>query len=389
MKKLISSLFLVFAILLVSSNSVMAAEFRVAKDDGNITVSENEEVKDLYTGGNLVSINADVEGGLFAGGNVVTIKGDVEKHLMVGGGTVMITGDVDGSVHAGGGTVIIDGAIADDLFVGGGTITISNTASIGGDLVVGGGVVNIQGPVVGNVLLGAGQAIIDSKVGGEVKAEVEALELGENAEIIGDITYKAPKEVVMTEGATVSGEINFDQMSAKKDGTSFKNKVNPKFFAKFISVGIFIKLAVTLATALTLIYLFGKFILKTTNESFSNFWTNLGIGFGAMVLTPILAIVLAMTVVGIWLAGLLMIAYVLMISLSMSLASISLGSWLMKKLTKTSKYEVNWKTVVLGVLAMSLAALIPVVGWLVCFSLMLASLGTLYRLFVKELKIKK
>ena len=113
---------------------------------------ETEKVKNLYVGGNLVSISADVEKGLYVGGNVVTVDGDVEDHLFIGGSTVMIRGDVGGTIHAGGGTVVIDGAVTDDLFVGGGTVTISKSASIGGDLIVGGGHGYMEVPFKGKVL---------------------------------------------------------------------------------------------------------------------------------------------------------------------------------------------------------------------------------------------
>jgi hypothetical protein len=391
MKKVIKIILLFLAMVLISTDVILAAEFRIAKDDGdgNITISQEEEVKNLYAGGNIISISADVEKSLYVGGNVVTIDGDIEDNLAVGGGTVMLRGDVGGTVHAGGGTVIIDGAITDDLFIGGGTVTISDTASVGGDLIVGGGVVNIQGPIEGNVLLGAGQATIDSKIGGQVEAEVEKFLLGDNAEVTGDIVYKSPEEMEMADGAVVLGEVKFDQASVKTNPTMPAKALKPKVFVKFASFGLLIKLVVSAVTSLTLVSLFNKWIGQTTKEALTNFWASLGVGFAALLLTPVVGVILMITLIGAWLGALLMAIYSLMILLSLSIASISFGSWLMKLFGQRSKYLVDWKAALLGALAMSLVILVPVVGGLLYFIFMLISLGSLYRLVYRGMIAKK
>lgn len=67
----------------VGADNVLAAEIRIAKDDGNVTVSKGEKVRNLYVGGNLVSINADVEKGLYVGVNVVAVRENVEDNYVV------------------------------------------------------------------------------------------------------------------------------------------------------------------------------------------------------------------------------------------------------------------------------------------------------------------
>ena len=389
MKKVIGIILGLILVLNLNASTIIAAEFRFVGEEENVTVPESEKVKNLYTGGNFVSINADVEKGLYVGGNVVTVDGDVGDHLIIGGSTVMIRGDVGGTIHAGGGSVVIEGAVTDDLFVGGGTVTISESASVGGDLIVGGGVVNILGPVEGDVLLGGGQVIINSSIGGSVKAEVESLELGKKAMINGDIAYKSNKEMTTVEGATVLGETEFTEVSKtevyKAGGETLKSELLPGL----VSMSLLVKLLASITTGLALVYFFNKWVQTLVKEAFANFWTNLGVGFATLASIPVVAIVLLITVVGASLAGLTGIIYILMLLLALPLGTIVLGSWLMKVLWNRDKYIADWKAVVLGVVAIKLLLLIPPIGWLVKLTFMLIGLGSLYRLTYKALVIKK
>jgi len=382
------TIYFVIGIVLVGSfclSSVMAAEFRADKKWGNIFLDKDEKVKNLYTVGNMVSIDSDIEKSLYVGGNVITVNGDIENNLCVGGSTIVIRGDVGDSVHAGGANILIESKIEEDLFIGGGNITISKSASIGGDLIIGGGTVDIQGSVAGNVLLGGGQVVINSKIGGQVDARVDELKLGPQAEITGKLVYKSPKEAFIDEGAKIFGGIDFTELKIKKVSWS---KSKGMLFG-ILTLGFLIKLLMMIAAGLVLVYIFRNMIKWAIKESLSHFWVNLGRGFAALILTPIAAIIILITVIGAWLAGLISLAYILMIFLSLTLANIVFGSWLIKVVKKRDKYLVNWQAVVLGVIVLNIISLIPFVGWLVVFTFMLISLGALYRMVYQNVVLKK
>lgn len=370
-------IFLVLGIILVSFfcvSTVTAAEFQMAKKGKNVIV--DEEVKNLYTAGNIVSINADVEKNLHAAGDVITISGNVENNIYVVGGTVVIKGDVGGTVHVGAGNILIEGEIEDDLFLGGGTVTLTESSLVGGDLIVGAGIIEVKGPVDGNIHMAGGEVFIDSKIGGNVKINAgKELRLGSKAEIVGDLKYSSVKEVVMDEGASVLGETTYKEIKAGGTG--------------ILTLGFLIRLLAIMVVGLVLVYLFRAVTERVIKESLGHFWANLGRGFGALILIPIACIILAVTVIGLWLAGLIGVAYVLMIFLSVVLASIVFGSWLIKVLGKKSKYPVDWKAVVVGAITLNLIVLIPFIGWLVKFVFVLISLGAVFQLVRKNVVLAK
>lgn len=350
------------AILLFSSLSVSAAEF-VFPEKGGGSVTINEELENIYTAGNVVSINANVKKGLHAGAN-----------------TVMVKGDVDGSAHIGGGTVIIDGAIAEDLFVGGGNVDLTGTSSIGGDLVAGAGTITINGPIGGNILLGGGEVFINSKVAGNVKITVDKLELGDNAEIAGNLEYTSKKEIEIDE-SKISGEIIFHQKKTAKAGLF----ANPKIVFGLLTFAFLLKLLGVIAVGLILVYLLKKFTGEVVRESMQKFWPSLGIGFGALVLIPVACIILAISLIGLWVAGILITLYALLIALSSVFASIILGTWLVKLVTKKKEYVIDWKAVVVGMIVMKLLIFIPFIGWLAKFIFFLIGLGALTLWFYRKI----
>ncbi len=384
MRKIIYS-FLGSALILSFGLSAIAADFvEPDKTVGNITISQGEKVKNLYTGGNMVSIDADVSKSLYVGGNIITINGDVENNLFAGGSTVIVRGKVGDSVHVGGGSIVIEGQIEEDLFIGGGNITISKSASVGGDLVVGGGNVNIEAPISGDVLIGGGQVNINSKVGGNVKAMVDELVLGDQAEVRGNVEYKAGRELEMKEGAVVFGEIDFEKIM-----TDVSFVMDPKLLLGLLTLGFLIKFLSTIVVGLVLVYFFRNITKQIIKGSLKNFWPNLGRGFAALILTPVACIILAITVIGLCLAGLIVPLYIFMVLLSLAIASIAFGSWLIKIIKKQSEYKINWQAVVVGVIGLKIVCWVPFVGWLVCLVFMLITLGSLYRLFFRKLVSRK
>ncbi len=349
------------AVMLFSALTVSAAEFVFPTKDGG-SVNITEELKNVYTAGNTVSINANVRGSLHAAGSMVILRGNVS-----------------GTMYAGAGNVIIEGSVGEDLFIGGGSVVLAESSYVGGDLVVGAGQIAIDGPVTGNIIGGAGEMTINSRVSGNVKVEAGNLILGDKAEIIGDLEYTAEKEINL-DRSKISGQVIFNQKESLKAGV-----INPKLLIGLLTLGILLKLLGLIAIGLIFAYLLKKFTQEIVERSLEKFWPNLGIGFAGLILIPVAMIILAISVIGLWLAGILMAFYGLFMALALAIASIILGVWLMKLLTKKKNYVFDWKAVVVGVIGMKILIWIPFIGWLAKLILFLMALGSVIQWFYKKI----
>jgi len=371
----------------VCISGALAADFKTEKKAGSITISEGESLSNLYTGGNVVLINSNIGKDLLTGGRVITVNGDVEDDLWATGQSVIVNGSIGGSVRVGGGDIIITGEVKEDVFAGGGTITIAETASIGGDLFVGGGAIVVDGSVKGDIRFAGKDITINNKVGGKVQGKAgSTITLGNNAEIVGNLNYTSPKEVVIESGGRVLGKTDFTLKEAKA-------KKRSSFFGRNTILGIFtfwflIKILSLIVAGIVLVYVFGKITKTIIEKSLSSFWSNIGIGFIALVMTPVVCLILLISVVGMWLSGITFSIYLFIITLVSLLAKIAFGTWLIKVLKKEKNYKVNWVSVVVGVLGLSILSLLPFVGWAVWLLFMLAGLGTLYRTMFYKVRAK-
>jgi len=218
--------------------------------------------------------------------------------------------------------------------------------------------------------------LVGGTFNGDVEVTAEQVTLSEGAVLNGNFTYKSPNEVDMAEGAVVRGEIVFDQVE-KYDFD--------KYLLKGVLIAKAMKFLIVLVTALILVWLFEKGIRSLVEHSADNFWPSCGRGLIFLVVVPIIAILLLITVLGSFLGGLLGVIYVVHLMFAKVLVGILLGALVVKYFKKAKKVSVDWKVVLLGVFLSEILCLIPLVGWLIMFVLMLAALGSL----VEALKMKR
>ncbi len=375
MKKI--SIFMAVCSLFVGlTATTYAAEFIAPSDDDNskVKTSSTEVHRNLYTAGGSVTISGETKGDLYAAGGTLTIEGPVEQDVVVAGGTVNILGNVGGDVRVFAGTVIISGTVGGDLLGFGGTITTSEKSTIAGDVVVGSGDITIDGPVGGMLMASGGTVTINNKVAGTVKIQCsEQLTFGSKAEVAGAITYYGKKEAIVKDGAKVSSIDYKPYKDGRKDGAARKG------MAGLIGFGFAIKLLAWIISGMLLIGLF-----KTKTQSVVDLINkepgkNLGIGFLVLIVGPIGGLLVLITLVGYYVALLSFLAYLLFFGLSALLASIFIGAWLVKVLTKRPSLSADWQAVLVGVAIMAILALIPVFGWLIVAVLSIIALGALVR----------
>lgn len=371
MKKLAISLATLMLPMFVFASTASAAEFIMPSEgQQDVTVALGETHKNLYIVGNNVRVSGPTMGDLYAAGGKVFIEATVEQDLFIGAGDVTLNFGVGGDVKIGGGNVHINGPIGGDLIVAGGTVTISNTSVIAGDLIMAGGTLELNAPVVGTTRIVGEKVVINSKLEKEVKIEAQELRFGPSAVVFAKVNYKGQSEAVKDTGAQVEN-LQFEKIE-KRDGVS-------KHFAGIATLGFVLKLL----ASFIVIFLLSKLFPKTTSDLVATMvakpWVNLGIGFLALVVTPIASIFLLFLFVGYMIAFVAFLAYIVLLVMAMFGAALFAGSLLIKLLTKKPDYPLDWQAIAIGVVALAILKFIPVLGWLACLGLFLIAFGAMVR----------
>lgn len=354
-----------------------AAEFRGGDQP---SVRQDEKItNDVYMGGQSVTSAGAITGDLIAGGATIIVTGDVSGDVALGGGNINLLSNVGDDVRVGGGTVVIQGKIGGDLVAGGGTVTLGG-AGVLGDATIGAGTVHIDAPITGNALIGGGEVYINAPITGNVKIDADKVTLGSGAVITGTLTYKSKTELTKEPGATVNGEVTFTPRADKKEHA-------PKMALAAIFGALAIwKFFALLTSAFVIGMLLKRYALETVQLSVGRPWYELGRGLLVLVVTPVISIILMVTLVGIPFGILGFIAFFAMMMFAWIMAAIILGSVVYKYITKAEMFEVSWKTILLGVVLFTLVGFVPFIGWLANMLLVLIALGASTGLKLQVLK---
>lgn len=369
MKK-IFSVFTFFLLLIFATSPLFSlAHAADVRSENIITILKDEKgISDLYLFGNSIAVEAPVRNDLVAAGRDIIIDNNVSGNILAAGGTLRIGGDSGGSARVAGGNVVIDGNIGRDLLVAGGSVTITKTATVAGDLLIAGGELIIQGNVNGKAVINGGKVRIEGVIGKQVEGNIGQLFIGRKAVIGGNLTYASPEKATVEKGSVIKGAQHYTHVEQPKN--------EPKKFGAIFEAFSLYKLIGDILVSIALIFFLGKFIQTFVDQVMIGPFRSIAWGFAFLLLTPLISLFLLVLI----LPGVAaFISYFLIVVFAVYLAKVFTG-WIILRWWYTRRggaYVLDWKSGVAGPMALFIAALIPVIGWLFVALLYLTAIGAL------------
>ena len=312
----------------VSSDDVYGAA------DGTLNSSRSVR-HSLFLAGNDVTSNDVVDGINFIAGNLVNFAGSAEYAAVAGN------------------TIKISGSIERDLFAAGNSIELGEDAYLGRDVYAAASIVTVKTNLYGNVFLGGSRIVL------------------ENVTITGDLNVAAD-EIVIKGKSAVAGTFNHND-NAKITGlenlsagqtTTYAGGDTEVSFATSFSDKLLSFLSGLLLTVV-LIALMPKFAKKLLDTfRWSTSWKHLALGLALLVVVPVAAIFVAITILGLQLGLLTLGLYFTFICVASSVTGGIVGDQLATAVFKKPKMNLYAKYV-LGFTVLFVLSLIPVVGGLV------------------------
>lgn len=362
MKKLILiSILLIMCI----SISVFAAEKME-----NIVISKDETRTGIVTlAGETIVNDGTIDDDFIAAGQSVTNNGHVNGDIIVAGRTLSLVGNTRGNIRAAGYEIALKGITARNVTIAANTISIDKSAVIYGTTMAAANTVTVSGTLNKPLYVAGENVIIDGVVAGDVQVEARTLTVLPGAKISGNLSYAsdnaanvAPGTVVGT--VTKKAPVIKAKQPAKKAGFSIAN-----IFSKLLWI------AGSFLLGALLIRIFGMFFKDTPGTIRDSWLKYLGIGILALIIIPVAFIILLVTVVGIPIAITSIIGYILLIFLAKIPVSIFIGDLILKDKNIYLK-------LLAGLSILGLVYLIPYLGGLAGFVVMLTGLGLLvYNIF--------
>jgi cytoskeletal protein CcmA (bactofilin family) len=357
---------LVVLILALTPTPAAAADIRSAD---NITVGTTETIDDdLYAVGNNIAINGTIDGDLFAAGQNISVDGNVTGDVFAAGNAITIRGRVGGSVRAAGQSLFVDGTIADDLFFGGNTAELTTNSRVGRDALIAAATTTLSGQIARDLQLGSTNAKIDGGIGGSVLAQVERLQLTDRATVGGDLTYTSANEAQIANTTSVKGTI---VRETPQGGEQTPVAQGPAALVLDWLKG----LIGLLILGILVVFFFPGFSRRAGEALVRSPWMTLAIGALVLIGLPILAVLFFAVgaLIGGWWIGFVVLAlFVVVLALGIPVAAVGVGGAILRM---TRRPVPVWLALLIGLVALLLVALIPILGGIVIFCAILFGMG--------------
>jgi cytoskeletal protein CcmA (bactofilin family) len=366
-------------ILLVSLLVIFIAAPALAFDlrqGESVTVSSGEVVNDdLYIAGGDIVIDGTLNGDIFAIGRSITVNGRVDGGVSFGGQTATINGEITNGLRFGGQSIVVNGRIGRDLVVGCSQLSVLSTGQIDGDLVFGAATVQVSGSI-GDSILGAGSEVtLSNGVGGDITLNAERLTITSTANIDGNIKYTSLNEASIQSGAIISGEMSHF-IPERPD----RGKIDNGIIAGIAGIAVLWRILSYLmifVIGLILILIAKKRLTLMQSVVQKNPWQTLGWGALILIATPIAAIIIMITVIGLPLGIISLLLWGIALYLSQIPVALLLGRLILRQNRKLDSTGIVIGALALGLLVLIILRLIPIIGWIVGLLVIVFGLGTL------------
>jgi hypothetical protein len=336
----------------------------------------------LFGTGNSVQLDAPRD--LLAAGSTLILDGTVAQDAHVVGFDVDVGAATGGDLYGFGFSIGVRGPVSGDLTASGMSLHTSTDAVVSGNARLAGRTVIIDGPILGALAAAGAEVILNAEISGDVLVTAETITFGPKAKIGGILTYSTPEKMEIPERVIAADRVRFkvyeqtEMMRQTRDmWRDWDYSVTPSFFTLFsgflVTLGFFVVIgALFLALLPRQVHRLQQSIDARPGRSLLTGVIGLSMLFG---LVPISAL----TIVGIPLVPIVLIATVAVWTLGYVLGAYALAMRVMRAFGAATDptMPVRLFALVIGVTLVALMNFIPVLGWMANFALVLAGIGAM------------
>jgi len=357
-------LYLMIPVLLSS----FAASVLWAQEAGETVILRGIVDDDLYAAGRIVDIQAEVRGDVVVAGQDVSIEQSVQGDVIAAGETVDIRATVADDVRAVGRRVTITGAVGDHIVAAGETIRVHSSSTIGGWAWFAGQRIDVAGNI-GRELKAAGEHItVAGEVGGDAVLVADRIEILSGAHIQGQLIYHSPNKPQVHDNARIEGGMVERPMPfVEEPGVAEQAGVALVFGISLMVAG------------LVYFLVFPQFSVAAACMIGSDPWKSVALGLALLVTVPFVIFLLLITVIGHLLALVLLAAYLVFLLAGFLTGVFYVADSGLHMIGKRKAISRGLRSVgiIATIMVLGILQLIPLLGVLIIFLLLLFGLGAL------------
>jgi hypothetical protein len=329
------------------------------------------EHENLWAAGATVAVRGSVKNDVRAAGAEVDVDAVVGRDTWAAGAIVAIAGESKRNLYAAGARVNVDARIGGKLSVAGARVLIGPRTEVAGATRVAGADVVFAGTSRGPAEFYGDSVQIDGRIMGDLRVRARSVSLAKGAVVDGNAVFETLDEPQIDVGATVRGR----QTVTIPMRTSIDRR------SIFVGLGAAVLFGVGAGFVLGLIMLLAArpFVERAIDAMWTVPVRSAFVGLGVLVLVPIVAALIMVTIVGIPIGLLILLAFPLAVAVGFVLAAFGLSDRLMNRDRVERSFGGRLLLLIVGLIILAVVGLIPVLGFVVGVLALLIGLGAFWR----------
>ncbi len=350
--------------------SAFADEDVLTKENNVIVLPAGQVYNGNYFAmGSSVEISGTVNGDVYVLAEQAVIDGVVNGDVLGCVGSMDISGKVNQNCRIAAGQILISGQIGRNVTALAGNLQLLSSALVGGGLVATAGNVDVAANIGSDATIIASNFRLSSHIKNNLQAYVGQMRITSRSVIGGNVDYRSSSEAWIDPGATIAGQVIYHPSFVHKyvQGTWIRGLlIGSKVLATLMNF------IYTLAVGFILIKLFHKNLEAALQAIKWHPLKSLGIGIILLILLPLAAFILLMTILGAPFALTLMAANIIGFYTAKVYSIFWVSNWLFGKVGfKHNRMPAFF----CGTILYFCLTAIPVFGMLMAFVAMLLGLG--------------
>ncbi|HKW87465.1 MAG TPA: hypothetical protein VJN21_01775 [Candidatus Acidoferrales bacterium] len=352
--------------LAASPGAASAAEvFKGTPANPSYTLPAGKTINnDLYVFAESARIEGTVNGDVITFCHDVEIGGHVTGDVIGFAQELQIPGKVDGNVRSASSILLLEGSVGKNILSMSGVLQIGPQAQVGGSLTALGGRLQMDGHLARDLMARADEeGEIGGSVGGNATIIGQRLRVSSGAQIQGRTKFRGEHPPLVDPDAKLGSPVEFTLHTHAPNYRTWRYYWHRAelWGAAFIF-------------GLVLVLLLPGFMAEGTRAS-QKFLPSIGIGLVTLIVTPIAAIIVCITIVGIGVS----LATLMVYAIAIYAAQIFVATWLGNTLLGHSEGTGGTLgRLAIGLLIIQVLQMVPEhVGDIVCFGVIIWGLGAI------------
>lgn len=333
-----------------------------------IVIGANEIIDDtVVAAADTVVVDGVIKGDLITLAREVRVKGKVTGSVAGLAKHLEIDGQVEGDVYTAQEGLILRGQVGRNLHAAAKNLVIDSSAVVGHDLRGAAEDARIAGSIGRGLNLYAKSAELAGNVGGPAVVQSERVTVRESSRVKGDFTITVPKKA----NANIASNAVAQGTTQVREAPGPWQEVSPLRQPQFYVWQILWLVAALVSGAL--IHWLAPAALAKRETSPVATLKSMGLGFIILIVTPIAAILVGLTVVGLPTGAFVFASWLAALYVSGIFASAWLGRLVLKR--PGSDLQTLLLTLLVGQVLLRVIKMVPVLGGLVGFCALILGLG--------------